>query len=118
MTYTPKIAKKDITIDVGKFVSPFGAEVIESSSNDEYTRSFGFQYAVPLYHAGIRAAIPITSTLTATLYAVNGWNNVADNNNAKSFIAALTWKPNSKLTANLNYMGGAEGSEPSVPMRL
>jgi hypothetical protein len=109
-TYTPKIAKRDITIDFGKFVTPFGYEVIESSSNDEYTRSFGFQYGIPLYHAGIRAAIPITSKLTATLFAVNGWNNVADDNNAKSFIAQLTWKPNAKLTTNLTYMGGAEGS--------
>jgi hypothetical protein len=48
--------------------------------------------------------------LTATLFAVNGWNNVADDNNAKSFIAQLTWKPDSKLTTNLTYMGGAEGS--------
>ncbi|MCW3100905.1 MAG: outer membrane protein family [Chthonomonadaceae bacterium] len=110
LTYTSKIAKHDVTIDFGKFVTPFGAEVIESSSNDEYTRSFGFNYAIPFYHAGIRAAIPITSTLTATLFGVNGWNNVADDNNAKSFIAQLTWKPNAKLTTNLIYMGGAEGS--------
>ncbi len=110
LTYTPKIMKHDVTIDVGKFVTPFGYEVIESSSNDNYTRSFGFQYAIPFYHAGVRAAIPFGSKFTATLFAVNGWNNVADDNNAKSFIAQLTWKPNAKLTANLTYMGGSEGS--------
>ncbi len=110
LTYTPKILKRDVTIDFGKFVTPFGYEVIESSSNDNYTRSFGFQYAIPFYHAGIRAAFPISSKLTATLFAVNGWNNVADDNNAKSIIAQLTWKPNAKLSANLTYMGGAEGT--------
>ena len=110
LTYTPHVMGRDITIDFGKFVTPFGYEVIESSSNDNYTRSFGFNYAIPFYHAGVRAAIPFGSKLTATLFAVNGWNNVADDNNAKSFIAQLTYKPDAKLTANLTYMGGAEGT--------
>jgi hypothetical protein len=110
LTYTPKILGRDVTIDFGKFVTPFGYEVIESSSNDNYTRSFGFTYAIPFYHAGIRAAFPINPKLTLTLFGVNGWNNVADDNDAKSVIAQLTWKPNAKLSANLTYMGGAEGT--------
>ncbi len=110
LTYTPHIMGRDVTIDFGKFVTPFGYEVIESSSNDNYTRSFGFQYAIPFYHAGIRAAFPVNPKLTLTLFGVNGWNNVADDNDAKSFIAQLTWKPNAKLTANFTYMGGAEGT--------
>lgn len=110
LTYTPHVLGRDVTIDFGKFVTPFGYEVIESSSNDNYTRSFGFTYAIPLYHAGVRAAFPLTPKLTATLFGVNGWNNVADDNDAKSVIFQLTWKPDAKLTANLTYMGGAEGT--------
>jgi hypothetical protein len=44
------------TIDVGKFVTALGAEVIESSANDNYSRSLPFVYAIPFYHAGIRAS--------------------------------------------------------------
>jgi hypothetical protein len=110
LTYTPHIAGRDVTIDFGKFVTPFGYEVIESSSNDNYTRSFGFTYAIPFYHAGVRAAFPLSPKFTMTLFGVNGWNNVADDNNAKSFIVQATWKPDAKLTANLTYMGGAEGT--------
>ncbi len=110
LTYTPHLLGRDVTIDFGKFVTPFGYEVIESSSNDNYTRGFGFNYAIPFYHAGIRAAFPVSSKLTVTLFGVNGWNNVADDNDAKSFIIQAAWKPNSKLTAYFNYMGGAEGT--------
>lgn len=110
LTWTPKIAGRDVTVDVGKFVTPFGYEVIESSGNDNYTRSFGFNYAIPFYHAGVRLGIPLTKQLSLNLFGVNGWNNVADDNDAKSVIAQFAWKPNAKLSVNLAYMGGAEGS--------
>ena len=44
--------------DVGKFVTPIGAEVIESQDNWNYTRSILFGYAIPFYHVGVRATCP------------------------------------------------------------
>ncbi len=41
-----------VTWDVGKFVTPIGAEVIESQDNWNYTRSILFGYAIPFYHTG------------------------------------------------------------------
>ncbi len=38
--------------DAGKFVTPIGAEVIESQDNWNYTRSILFGYAIPFYHLG------------------------------------------------------------------
>ena len=101
---------RDFTFDFGKFVTPFGNEVIESSSNDNYSRSFGFVYAIPFYHAGIRATVPLTNQLSLATGIVNGWNNVADDNNGKSAFGQLTWKPNSHFTGILTYMGGPEGT--------
>lgn len=109
-TYTPHILGRDVAIDFGKFVTPIGLEVIESSSNDNYSRSFGFQYAIPLYHAGLRVGFPITSKLSFLGGVVNGWNNVADDNDAKSFFTQFTWKPSGTFTGVLSYMGGAEGT--------
>ncbi len=45
-------------IDAGKFVTPIGAEVIESQDNWNYTRSTLFGYAIPFYHTGLRATVP------------------------------------------------------------
>ena len=38
--------------DAGKFVTPMGAEVIESQNNWNCSRSILFGYAIPFYHAG------------------------------------------------------------------
>src|SRR5439155_15499428 len=109
-TYTPHLLGRDVAIDFGKFVTPFGMEVIESSSNDNYSRSFGFQYAIPFYHAGLRFSFPITGKLSFVGGVVNGWNNVADDNDAKSILGQLTWKPGASFTGIVNYIGGAEGT--------
>ncbi len=63
LTKTIHAGGRDIAIDGGIFVTPLGLEVIESTSNDNYSRSFGFQYAIPLYHAGFRATVPFSSKL-------------------------------------------------------
>ena len=43
---------KGLQIDFGKFVTPAGAEVIESNANLNYSRSLLFNYAIPFYHFG------------------------------------------------------------------
>jgi hypothetical protein len=47
-------------IDFGQFVTSAGAEVIESSSNWNYTRSLLFAWAIPYYHFGFKVATPVT----------------------------------------------------------
>ena len=63
VTKTPHFLGRDIAFDAGIFVTPIGYEVIESTSNDNYSRSFSFQYGTPFYHAGVRATVPITPKL-------------------------------------------------------
>ena len=110
LTYTPHVLGRDVAIDFGKFVTPFGLEVIESVNNDNYSRGFNFQYGVPFYHAGLRATTAITPTITVQGAIVNGWNNAADDNNGKSIYAQITWKPSAKLTGIFGVMGGPEGT--------
>jgi len=102
--------KRPLTVDVGKFVTYMGYEVIESTSNDNYSRSLLFTYAIPFYHMGVRITYPLSGQLTGQLHFVNGWNDVEDDNGGKSVGAALLWNPASNLNWVLNYMGGDEGS--------
>jgi len=110
LTYTPHLLGRDVAIDFGKFVTPFGAEVIESVNNDNYSRGLVFTYGVPFYHTGFRFAAPLSKKLAFLGGIVNGWNNTADDNDAKSFFTGFTWTPDSHFTGIINYMGGSEGT--------
>jgi hypothetical protein len=116
-TYTTT-GKTPITIDLGKWVTMHGMEVIESSANDQYSRSFLFTYAIPFYHTGLRLTAPLNDKISAGLYLVNGWNNVEDDNGGKTYGASVTFKPNDKITLVANYMGGDESEGAGLPYNL
>jgi hypothetical protein len=101
-------AGNGLQFDVGKFVTPHGAEVIETKDNWNYSRSLLFALAIPYYHFGVRATYPVSDKLSLSGFVVNGWNNVVDNNSRKSYGAQAIVKPTSKLTIIQNYMGGPE----------
>ena len=94
--------------DAGKFVTPIGAEVIESGDNWNYTRGILFGYAIPFYHVGVRATVPVNDKLSVAGYLVNGWNNSSEVNGAKTGALGLIWKPNAKWTFIANDMFGKE----------
>jgi hypothetical protein len=100
-----------LTLDVGKFVTAHGAEVIETSSNWNYSRSLLFAYAIPYYHFGLRASYPLHKTFTGSFHFVNGWNNVVDNNSGKTFGFGGAWSPNSHFSLTSNYMFGPEKAD-------
>jgi len=97
-----------LTVDVGKFVTHMGYEVIESNGNWNYSRSFMFAYSIPYYHTGIRMTYPVSTTLTAALHIVNGWNGVVDNNKDKSVGLQLTYSPTSSTSVLFSGMIGNE----------
>jgi len=97
-----------VTWDVGKFVTPIGAEVIESQDNWNYSRSILFGYAIPFYHTGVRATVAATDKVSFTGFLLNGWNNGSELNGAKTVALNVTLKPSPKFTWYLNYMGGKE----------
>lgn len=80
-----------LTVDVGKFVTHMGNEVIESQANWNYSRSYLFAFAIPYYHTGVRLTYPVTTNLTAALHVLNGWNSVIDNNKFLSLGTTLNY---------------------------
>lgn len=99
-----------LTVDGGKFVTPAGAEVIETQDNWNYSRSLLFSWAIPYYHAGVRASYAVSDTVTATGFVLNGWNNVKDNNRSKSLAGQLAFAPTSRVSIIGTWIGGAEQS--------
>ena len=98
--------------DVGKFVTPHGAEVIESQDNWNYTRSMLFTLAIPFYHVGIRATAPVNDKLSVAGLVVNGWNNSSEMfGDVPCLAIQATVKPSSELTWIANYMFGQEAPD-------
>jgi len=97
--------------DLGKFVTPMGAEVIESQDNWNYSRSILFGYAIPFYHVGLRATYTIDPKVALGAQLVNGWNNASENNGDKTVHLSLTVKPNANFTWVANYMVGKEAPD-------
>jgi len=73
-----------LQLDFGKHVTMAGAEVIETHSNWNYSRSLLFAWAIPYYHVGLRTSMPVGRHFTGGFHLVNGWNNVEDNNSGKT----------------------------------
>lgn len=94
-------------LDLGKFVTHHGAEVIETKDNWNYSRSLLFAWAIPYYHTGIRYWLPMGKTDKLCLHLYQGWNCVEDNNDSKSFGVMWT-RATDAYSLTLNYTGGAE----------
>jgi hypothetical protein len=82
VTWKPK-KDSGFQFDFGKFVTAAGAEVIESHSNWNYSRSLLFSWAIPYYHFGARFT-ETKGAFTGGFQLVNGWNNTEDNNKGKT----------------------------------
>jgi hypothetical protein len=95
-------------VDIGKFVTPHGAEVIETKDDWNYSRGLLFSYAIPYYHFGMRARYAFNDKYSLSGLFVNGWNNVLDNNSGKTYGAGFGWNPNKKFGVTQNYMAGPE----------
>lgn len=103
----PKAAK-GFQLDVGKFVTSAGAEVTETHLNWNYSRSLLYANG-PYYHFGARTTVPIGSW-TAGFQLVNGWNNLKDNNGAKTVGLTAAYSTPKFLWANNYYMGNEKSN--------
>jgi len=101
----------------GKFVTLLGAEVIEAPLNMNYSRSFLFGFAIPFTNTGVMFNYPFTDTLQTNLGVVNGWDNVADNNSAKTFMGNVAWAPSPKFSLAVAGIYGAENNNSSAHPR-
>ena len=108
-----------ITVDIGKFVTHMGYELIESKDNWNYSRSFLFGYAIPFFHVGARASYQIVDGMKFTGYLYNGWDRgVTDNNSAKTLGATVNINATPSTGIILNWIGGPELADGSDELHV
>ncbi|HEY4243910.1 MAG TPA: outer membrane beta-barrel protein [Kofleriaceae bacterium] len=96
-----------LLVEGGIFLSPIGFENLPIKDQWNWSRSDLF-FALPFYHAGVRATFPLTDTLTGAVYVTNGWNDIVNRNKYPCIAGVLTWTPDPAVTASAIYFGGVE----------
>ncbi|GJL80005.1 MAG: hypothetical protein NPINA01_29940 [Nitrospinaceae bacterium] len=99
-----------LQIDMGKFITHIGAEVIEGYDgwNYNFSRSFLFGLAIPFTHTGIRASYAINNRVSVMGMVANGWDITVDNNDGKTLGAQIAITPIDSVSLLLNWAGGQE----------
>ncbi len=103
-----KVSDK-FSFEVGKFGTHIGYEVIDATANANYSTSYLFNYG-PFYHVGARFRYQFNDTYSMMAAVYNNWDNLIDNNDAKTFGASFGFAPSEALSASLNWIGGPEGT--------
>jgi len=108
---------KGLELDFGRFVTSAGAEVIETPSNFNYSRSLAFSWLIPYNHFGMRASMPVSKQFTAGVQWVAGWNNIVTGSTYRTIGVTGSWVPNSKVTWINTYYGGPDENKANRGLR-
>lgn len=105
-----------LQLDLGKFVTHIGAEVIEGPDgwNNNFSRSFLFGLAIPFTHTGLRASYAISDKVSVMGMVANGWDNTTNNNDGLTVGFQLGLAPMDNVSLLLNWAGGDESTTPNV----
>jgi Putative beta-barrel porin-2, OmpL-like. bbp2 len=98
-----------LTVMGGKFVTLAGAEVINPTTDSNFSRSILFGYAIPFTHTGLRGTYAFSDQVSLTLGVNNGWDQLSDANKDKTVEFGLTLTP---IKAFTFVVDGYLGKEP------
>lgn len=109
------------TLNVGKYVTLAGAEVIDTTGDVNYSKSILFGYAIPFTHTGARLTWAATSALSLIVGANKGWDTtkslnspqngspVYNDTGALTIEGGIAWNPSKVFSlAAQGYTGQVE----------
>lgn len=100
---------KDLWLDVGVMPSPYSTESAISFDQLMYSRSIGSEN-VPYYLTGGRLSFPLGKKVNLSLYLLNDWQVIQDENLPLAFGTQLEYKLSSHLSLYWNTYIGNETS--------
>ena len=100
---------KGLLVDIGKFATHIGSEVMDGYDgyNYNFSRSFLFNLG-PFTHTGVRVQYALTDTIGLLAMVSNGQDNTTDTNDGKGFGGQISWAVCESAVVYLNYFGSAE----------
>lgn len=99
-----------IGVKGGLFVTTLGTEILPNPGayNDNISRSFLFNWSIPLRHLGVLFNYPFSKMVNANFGVVTGWDNPHDNNHQPSYMGGVTLTPSDTISLATNLIYGAE----------
>jgi len=102
---------KNLWIDAGYFITHVGAE---SFPSDNFFSSFSLvSNYQPFYQSGIIFSYDFSSEISSSLFILNGYNLIEDNNKNKSFGVSFSYFPSDNISVTYNNIFGNEIPEGS-----
>jgi len=101
---------KGLRLDLGKFVTPFGYEVIGGYDgyNDNFSRGFTFGYGLPFTHTGLKASYSFNSRISAAAFLTNGCDAVTRLNGGVTAIAQVSAATSRTTNLTFTFLHGPE----------
>ncbi len=99
-----------IGVKGGLFVTTLGTEILlnPGAYNDNISRSFLFNYAIPLRHLGMLFTYPMLKSLTVNAGVVTGWDDPYDNNHQPSGMWGFSFTPTDQFVLTSSFIYGPE----------
>lgn len=95
-----------LKLTAGKFSTHIGYELLDATSNRNYSMSYGFSYG-PFFHTGIKADLSLGGKSALMIGVADPTDYSSFNKNPKYIIAQFsTASPNDKLKGYLNLVHG------------
>jgi hypothetical protein len=102
VTYKPI---EQLTFDLGQFGTIYGAEVLESWKNVNYSRGALYYAMQPFWHTGLRANVKISDAFALNGLLVNGVNNPFENNKSPSLGIQAVVTASDVFSLAVGYLG-------------
>lgn len=99
-----------VWLDMGILPSHIGYESTFSGDNEIYTRALMAENS-PYYETGAQSTTKVSEKLTMKFLVLNGWQNIAETNDAKSLGFGMTYNPNGKTELSYNSYYGNEAPD-------
>ena len=99
-------------IDAGVLGGHFGYEGVFSLDNELYTQALATEYT-PYFQTGIQFSTELNESLSFRAVLLNGWQNIYETNDAKSFGMGVDYVVNDKISFSYGNYFGNEGDDVS-----
>jgi hypothetical protein len=100
-----------VKVVFGKYATPVGYELNEQELNPNWSLGYQFTYLEPFTHTGLQIGYKIDDAWEVQLLINQGWDNVKDNNQSKSFMGHVNYTPNDATWVGFTLFGGPEQSD-------
>lgn len=106
-----------LVVKLGKMVTLMGVEVIEEVANPNWSEGNQFLLVENFTSTGALLSYRWNDKLDTQLMVYNGWDQVKDLNNAKSFMGRLGISPDDKTVLGIVGYAGAEQADDTANLR-